>query len=194
MIANGRQYAGDLSGIRDDHVARYLFAVRVLHRYASLSIGDAGAGCGYGSHLLASHGHVVRAVEIDPEAVAFAREHWAHPQVKFEQGDAATQDFADRQALVAFEVIEHLPDAESALRLWQPDILIGSVPNQDVTPFDPKRQTYHVRHYTPGELRALLAATGWTLKRMATQKAKRGAQAAVVDGEDGMTLVFVATR
>src|SRR3546814_15557036 len=57
-----------LEGIRDDHVARYRFAAEQLRAHGCRldnRVVDAGAGCGYGTFILAEAGFRVTAIEQD---------------------------------------------------------------------------------------------------------------------------------
>lgn len=205
-VQHGRQYAATLDGIRDDHVARYRFAAQALQDCLNRGDGvvDAGAGCGYGSHILADRGGFeVLAIESDQEANAYAARYWAHPRVErvtrdLESGarDALGQWFTGRKALVAFEVIEHLADPLHMLKLaadFGIPTIVGSVPNQAVLPFDPARHKYHFRHYDAEQLTSLLAQAGYRATWLGGQRGKRGDDATVGNNIEGaMTLVFIA--
>ncbi|WP_291477846.1 class I SAM-dependent methyltransferase [Corynebacterium sp.] len=53
---------------------------------------DAGSGTGRVAASLASRGHVVTAVDIDPQLVDYAREHYAGSGVEWHVGDLASSD------------------------------------------------------------------------------------------------------
>src|SRR3954467_14298237 len=69
-----RQVAPTLEGIRADHVARYQFAAQLLKKPTRVI--DFACGVGYGSKILADAGHFVYGYDRDPEAIAYAREHY----------------------------------------------------------------------------------------------------------------------
>jgi SAM-dependent methyltransferase len=118
----------------NEHFARYAFAVRLSRGKRVL---DAGCGAGYGSAELAGVAGRVTAMDIAPEAIAFARAHYAAPNLTFEQASCTALPYADAafDLVVAFEVIEHLEDWRGFLRearrvLANSGQLIVSTPNR----------------------------------------------------------------
>jgi SAM-dependent methyltransferase len=99
----------------NEHLARYSFAARLSRRKRVL---DAGCGAGYGSAELARTAASVLGIDRSAEAIAFARERYPAPNLRFEEGDCAKLLAADESIdlLVAFEVIEHLEDWRGFLR------------------------------------------------------------------------------
>lgn len=192
-VSDGRQIAPTLDGIRDDHVNRYRFAADQL---ACKTVIDAAAGIGYGSGILADVCPHVYGFEIDPQAVAYQRWHYRRPNVTTTVANVTAVDYPEVDAAVSFETIEHLRKPEKMLTALAKacPLLIGSVPNQDVTPFDPARHKYHVRHYTAPELTALLRKCGWHTLGLWFQQGKTGHKAAITRGPVGMTIVFMASR
>jgi SAM-dependent methyltransferase len=91
----------------NEHMARYAFAARLSRGKRAL---DAGCGAGYGSAELAQAAETVVGVDIAPEAVAFARTHYALPNLRFEQASCSALPHPDGAfgLVVAFEVIEHI--------------------------------------------------------------------------------------
>lgn len=118
----------------NEHMARYHFAVRLARGKQVL---DAGCGAGYGSAELADVAERVTGIDIAPEAVAYARAHYALPKLSFEQASCTALPFADGafDLVVAFEVIEHLENwreflAEVRRVLAPSGQLIVSTPNR----------------------------------------------------------------
>jgi len=118
----------------NEHLARYTFAARLARGKRVL---DAGCGAGYGSAELALTAHSVVGVDSAAEAVAFARAHYALPNLEFQQASCATLPYCDAafDLVVAFEVIEHLEDwrgflAEARRVLAPNGQFIVSTPNR----------------------------------------------------------------
>jgi SAM-dependent methyltransferase len=115
-------------------MARYHFAARLARGKRVL---DAGCGAGYGSAELADVAGAVTAIDIAPEAVAYARAHYPLPNLAFEQASCTQMPFPDGafELVVAFEVIEHLENWRDFLqevrRVLAPGgQLIVSTPNR----------------------------------------------------------------
>jgi len=191
-LRNGeRQVAPDVSGIRRDHVARYAF---VAARLAPGSrVLDLACGVGYGAHILAQAGHQVIAVDASPEAIAYGREHYAHPSVHYVCATAEGFTLAGGErfdAVVSFETIEHLANPAPILARWakHAGVIYASVPNETVFPHN-GRIKFHFRHYTKPEFAVLLANAGWQPMEFHGQQ---GPTSEVEPAIEGRTLIAVA--
>ena len=118
----------------NEHLARYAFASRLARGKRVL---DAGCGAGYGSAELAEMAETVTGVDLASEAIAYARDHYALPNLAFEQASCSALPFADGSfdLVAAFEVIEHLEDwrgflAEARRVLGVNGQLVVSTPNR----------------------------------------------------------------
>jgi ubiquinone biosynthesis O-methyltransferase len=150
----------------NEHMARYAFAARLARGKRVL---DAGCGAGYGSAELARAAESVTGVDRAPEAIAFARAHYAHHNVRFEQASCEALPQADGsfELIVAFEVIEHLEDWRGFLRearrvLTPNGQLVVSTPNKLY--YTESRgadgaNPFHVHEFDFAEFRGELAAS-----------------------------------
>lgn len=170
LFSGERQVGPTRSQIRPDHTERYFFAGRHLRGKAVI---DAGCGVGYGSHILTDFECTVYGYDRSEEAIEYASKHYSNLSTLYEVGNVEKHDLDDIQAdaVVAFEVLEHLAHPERALRRWRRAArqLIVSVPNEARFPFGGS-VTFHVRHYTKDELRELLAENGWKVVAWYGQK------------------------
>ncbi|MBS2022744.1 MAG: class I SAM-dependent methyltransferase [Deltaproteobacteria bacterium] len=142
----------------------------VAYSFASREAGsrrvlDCACGAGYGSWLLSRGGaRSVVGVDLEPDSIAWAKDHFAGPEVQFRVGDATSLPLSsgDVDLAVSLETLEHLRDApafvEELHRVLAPGgLLVLSTPlgrgDQRLHPRDPR----HVRELDPEELTALLS-------------------------------------
>jgi SAM-dependent methyltransferase len=136
-----------------EHVARYRWAAALVEGKRVL---DAGCGTGYGAELLAREGAAsVVGVDVDREVIEAAQREGSGA-VTFAAADLRElpADLGTFDAIVCFEVLEHIDEPEAALdRLaasLAPDgLLVVSSPNRDVYP---PGNPFHKHEFTPGEL------------------------------------------
>lgn len=168
-----RQAAVSIDRIRPDHVARYDFAVTKVGSAGTVL--DLACGVGYGSWIIAEKSNCQRIIgmDISAEAIAYGREFYKHPKIEFREGDCTATGLpaASVDLVVSFETIEHIPDAPAFLREMRRVLkpggqLIGSTPNQEQLPFTPEAFPFHVRHYLPSELTALLGSHGFAIEEV----------------------------
>ena len=149
----------------NEHMARYTFAARLARGKRVL---DAGCGAGYGSAELARAADQVVGVDRAPEAIEFARSHYAGDNLSFEEASCEALPHADAsfELVVAFEVIEHIEDwrgfLREARRVLAPNgQLVVSTPNKLY--YTESRgadgaNPFHVHEFDFAEFRAELTA------------------------------------
>ena len=115
-----------------EHVARYAFAARFAQGRRVL---DLGCGTGYGTADLARVASSAVGVDLAPDAIGYALNHF--PGVRFLECSASAVPFppASFDLVTGFEVIEHLRDWRALLteahRVLDPSgVLIVSTPNK----------------------------------------------------------------
>ncbi|WP_019203922.1 bifunctional 2-polyprenyl-6-hydroxyphenol methylase/3-demethylubiquinol 3-O-methyltransferase UbiG [Tsukamurella sp. 1534] len=142
----------------------------IVDRYAGRAVFEAGSGEGYGAAMLAAGGAAVTALDYDESAVAHVRA--AYPAVTMLHGNLAELPLEDASmdAVVNFQVIEHLWDQPQFLRevarvLRPGGELAISTPNR-IT-FSPGRDTplnpFHTRELNSDELTELLEDAGFAV-------------------------------
>jgi SAM-dependent methyltransferase len=190
-----RQISPTIDGIRADHVNRYRFAAELLPKHSTVI--DYACGVGYGSNLMAQAGHRVSGYDLDFKSIAYAIKHYSHESCKFACDNANAPKIQDtHDAAVCFETIEHLEDPKPLLKAlrWAAPLLIASVPNEEVMPYEfAPGQTYkfHHRHYTKYQFKELLAQCGWCVTHWYGQE---GPESDVAKDMNGRTLIAVAQR
>ncbi|HYL78685.1 MAG TPA: methyltransferase domain-containing protein [Bryobacteraceae bacterium] len=146
-----------------EHVARYAFA----RRYADgLRVLDAGCGTGYGAAELAQSAAEVVGVDVAPEAIEYAQASYPLPTVRFVMSSCTSVPFPQNsfELVVAFEVIEHLPDFRAFLnecgRVITPQgLFIVSSPNKRYYADSRAKEgpnPYHQHEFEPSEFVAEL--------------------------------------
>lgn len=194
MREGERQVSPTIDGIRRDHVARYEWiAQHIPHIAGKLKILDIACGIGYGSQILAKAGHSVVGMDIDKEAIEYARKHYSHARVRYavdNAGEAFNPGKFD--VAVSLETIEHIEDPRSLLKALRASCerLIASVPNEDEYPYG-GGVAYHHRHYTQGQFLALLNECGWGVTDWYGQA---GPESEVESGAKGRTIIAMCER
>ena len=143
------------------HLARYVWALEFCVRKRVL---DCSAGSGYGTMILSWVADFVLGVDIAPDAVAYAREHYSTPRNRFVIGDAMNLiplisnmgGEWDFDVVVSFETIEHLAHPGLFIQaVWDTlepgGLFIASAPENSGSSF-------HIRDFTRRELLFTLTA------------------------------------
>ncbi len=159
----GERYIPGQGGaqIAYEHLHRYLFASRLAMRRLVL---DVATGSGYGAALLARSARRVWAMDIDREALEFARGAWKRENLDFFQADATRLPLPSGSVdlAVAVEVLEHLEDPEELVRelarVCAPaGVAVISTPNKSVySDARAYRNPYHVHEFGRDDLLMLL--------------------------------------
>lgn len=190
-----RQIGNQLSDIAPNHVSRYEWATLELQLRlpAGSRVLDAACGVGYGSWLLANAGFIVDCFDYSTEAENYQRK-FHHENIQFRRDDIMNIQGRGEEynAVVSLETIEHVASEEWIIDVGRmTDIMVGTVPNQDVVPFDAEKYPWHHRHYTKNEVIELMH--DWEIESWATQIAK-WEDHEMRPGDHGMTLGWVATK
>jgi SAM-dependent methyltransferase len=135
-------------GIVALHLKRYEFAAPFCRGAEAL---DAGCGVGYGSAYLGGVARRVVGIDRDADAIAYARERYAQPNVEFRVGDVLRLNVGDAEfdAVCSFETIEHVDDADAFVaelaRVLRPGgVLVVSTPRAPETTTAPENPFHRV--------------------------------------------------
>ncbi len=146
-----------------EHYHRYLWAARLVSARRVL---DLGCGEGYGSAILAAHAREVLGVDVDERAVEHAAANYRLGNLSFATAsalDLGQLPAGSFDAVVAFEMIEHVRDQERVLAeidrvLAGEGLLVISTPDRDhYTRATGQVNEFHEHELTLAEFRALLA-------------------------------------
>lgn len=199
MVSGERQHSPVLSGIRGDHVGRYLFATRFIRD--NFAILDTLCGVGYGSNIMARTNLPYEIVAFDQseEAIEIADRSYAHPLITFLQESHRSMHYEPNyyDLVTCFEAIEHVDDPERLLgniemAIKPGGLLLISSPNEKYMQFKREKYPFHVKHYTQDELASLLESYGLTLESWHHQNDKMSPR--VHDGADGLFMIAVARK
>lgn len=145
------------------HLDVYRFASQFV---AEKTVLDVGCGTGYGSYYLAQERATkLNGIDYSEEAIRYARSHYKHPNVEFQQMDAQSLGFRNGSFDVVFssENLEHLLDPEKNIQeirrvLKTRGILILGTPNKEVTSPGMEKcpNPFHIKEFYFSELRDLL--------------------------------------
>lgn len=143
------------------HVARYKLAAEYVR---DADVVDCACGTGYGSEMLAQAGaRSVQGVDLDRDALVFARLRHAHPSITYYEADALRYAPSPTPTVwVSLETIEHLPNptgyvARVAQVLPMGGRFIASVPVTVSTDGNP----HHLWDFSRESFRALLKSHGF---------------------------------
>ncbi|MFZ4452933.1 class I SAM-dependent methyltransferase [Salibacterium aidingense] len=172
------------NGLLLEHLARYTFALP----YVKGRVLDIAAGTGYGAQMTAKKKKKeiseILGVDVDPETIRYARQHYYHPLLTFQTADALDPDIKKElgtfDTILSFETIEHVPDDQVFLK----NILSLLRPGGTLvlsTPFgqgrgNPSSSPFHYHQITEEEFRDLFLnypATSFYYQRGVTIEPKR---------------------
>jgi SAM-dependent methyltransferase len=164
-------------GIVALHRKRYEFAEPYCRGRDVL---DAGCGAGYGTALLGADARSAIGIDVDPDAIAYARRRYGTSNVDFRIGDVTALELDDDSVDVvcAFETIEHLAEperfvAEARRVLRDAGLLLVSTPYVRRTNERPSNP-HHEREYSPQDFDALLRTHFPTVELLGQRRRQTG--------------------
>lgn len=172
-MRNGIEFAGErvvpdhceTKGLYHVHLVRYRFALSWSHHKVIL---DAACGTGYGTNLLAQSATAVVGIDIEQEAIEYAKERYSQQSnCSFVRGDICHLPFVDQSfdVVVSFETIEHVKYPEFFIReirrvLRRGGVLLISTPRRSklagIRILADKANPYHFSEFSRHDFDVLL--------------------------------------
>ena len=158
------------------HRRRYAYAATLAPGRRVLDL-SCGAGCG--SFTLAAAGAVeVVGLDLDPDAIRYARRRYGHERCRFERADAETwQPDGPFDLVVSFETIEHLRRPEALLATLKRALARHgeSLISTPMAVSDAERPTnpFHAHEWTLPAFVGLLEDAGFAVRRTWFQGVRR---------------------
>ncbi|HEY5491134.1 MAG TPA: class I SAM-dependent methyltransferase [Gemmatimonadaceae bacterium] len=151
------------------HLERYRLAAEYV---GNADVVDCACGTGFGSEMLAKAGAAsVQGVDLDRNALVFARAQHAHPAIVYYEADVLRYVPAAKPTVwVSIETIEHLPNPRACIArvvevLPQGGRFIASVPVTVST----DRNPHHLWNFSRESFRNLLKSHGLVEERALEQ-------------------------
>jgi SAM-dependent methyltransferase len=151
------------------HFQRYIQALAILGKTGADELWlDCASGSGYGTNLLSGFVQKIIGYDINKDAVAYAREHYAHDDCVFydEREPFSTKRF---DTIISIETIEHMERTDSVdflkflLGLLKKDgILVITTPLVDVSNPNPSN-VFHKYEYSYSEFEEILVEAGFAI-------------------------------
>lgn len=136
---------------RDLHLYRYAKAREFIYG----KVLDVACGWGYGSFMLQGKADKIIGIDIDYEAIIYARNHY--PDIEFIEWDIDKETLPKADCIVSFETIEHLKDPERFLKNIKEsaDLIFLSTPCVPTVGANPE----HLHDFTERQIEEWFA--GW---------------------------------
>ena len=145
------------------NLSGYVWAAQQVAGLDRMRVLDVACGAGYGSDYLAARAQKVVGIDLSSKVIAECRSTYPSSRLAFIPMDGAALGFRSEafDAIVTLDTIEHVPDdhrfvSELSRVLCKGGLLVLSTPHgkqRGQTPDNP----YHLREYTPEELKDLLS-------------------------------------
>lgn len=158
--------------VKQNHLLRYKYAIKYISKGAKVL--DIACGAGYGCSLIRKESCVdeMFGVDLSKQSIEFANRVYQSENIKFINGNCVNRTLFGSDCfdvIVSFETIEHVKEYGKFIEncffwLKKGGVLIGSVPNENVLPFDKETHLFHVKHFSKDEIKALLLKCGFKIE------------------------------
>lgn len=120
MMGDSRVSLGPYLSYQFANTPRRVLYSMSYYKFASKMIGpgkrvlDIGCGEGLGTWLLAMECGRAKGIDTDPDLIKVGKKNWADPKISFECCDFLTTKQEKQDAIVGFDIIEHIMPANSS--------------------------------------------------------------------------------
>lgn len=168
----------DYNKAKPDHLSRYYKSIEFINKNDNVL--DVACGVGYGSRFIRDFTDAakVTGVDISLPAINYAKNIFWASKLEFINASATDPSLFKKNTfnvIISFETIEHIQESNLLLSnyfywLKTGGRLICSSPNEEIKPFNPENNPFHVRHYSPEDFTMLIEKAGFTNFRKYKQK------------------------
>lgn len=150
---------------------RYLYSIKYLKTKTIL---DSGCGFGWGSYLISKYPKEILSIDIDKEALDFARNHWKDKKLNFRNHSVLDLDSLHKKfdVILGMELIEHLTFdqgnkyLEQCMRNLNENgvILLSSYfsENRKQAEMSQKKNNFHLHIFTKQEIKDICKKMGFS--------------------------------
>ena len=151
-------------------LGRYIYSIKYVKNKCVL---DTGCGFGWGSYLISDYPRKIVSIDINDNALNFAREKWNDKKLNFLRHSVLDLDSLDGNfdVILGFELIEHLSFSAGKRYLEQVFnnlnkkgivILSSLFPDSEKeAKMAEKRNKYHLKIFTKSEIKAIVREIGF---------------------------------
>ena len=151
-------------------LGRYIYSIKYVKNKCVL---DTGCGFGWGSYLISDYPRKIISIDINDNALNFAREKWKDQKLNFIRHSVLDLDSLDGNfdVILGFELIEHLTFSAGKRYLEQVFnnlnkkgivILSSLFPDSEKeAKMAEKRNKYHLKIFTKSEIKAIVREIGF---------------------------------
>jgi len=155
-------------------LGRYLYSLKYLKNKTVL---DCACGLGWGSFLISDYPKKLLSIDLNKNALEFAKKTWKDEELNFIQHSALDLEGLNNKfdVILAFELIEHLQISDGVKLFQQANqaltenglmILSSSFPSsQKSARRKEQRNKFHLHIYTKEEMKDLLTKSGFSKPR-----------------------------
>lgn len=138
-------------------------------------------------------------VDISQKTIDFAHTFYKRKNIDYICDNCLDIELIDEHydVIVSFETIEHIDADKQFLQklhkaLKKEGYLLFSTPNEEILPYDKDKHLYHVKHYTPSDIKNILTTCGFRIEKVFAQPDRYKSD--ITAGWNGMFNIVIAKK